>query len=85
MVKKMKQKLQSLKLPNTKNHPKNLPKTFGNRSFLQNVLYLIPNIPYEKVVAGVSADDNEVVYQSHEVHGLGEGAIPHWELAKNII
>ncbi len=49
---------------------------------LQNVLYLIPNIPYEKVVTGVSADDNEVVYQSHEVHGLGEGAIPHWELAK---
>ena len=49
---------------------------------LQNVLYLIPNIPYEKVVAGLSADDNEVVYQSHEVHGLGEGAIPHWELAK---
>lgn len=49
---------------------------------LQNILYLIPNIPYEKVVAGVSADDNEVVYQSHEVHGLGEGAIPHWELAK---
>ena len=49
---------------------------------LQNVLYLIPNIPYEKVVAGVSADDNEVVYQSHEVHGLEEGTIPHWELAK---
>ena len=49
---------------------------------LQNVLYLIPNIPYEKVVAGVSADDNEVVFQSHEVHGLEEGAIPHWELAK---
>ena len=49
---------------------------------LQNVLYLIPNIPYEKVDAGVSADDNEVVYQSHEVHGLEEGAIPHWELAK---
>jgi seryl-tRNA synthetase len=23
-----------------------------------------------------------VVYQSHEVHGLEEGAIPHWELAK---
>ncbi len=49
---------------------------------LQNILYLIPNIPYEKVVAGVSADDNEVIFQSHEVHGLGEGAIPHWELAK---
>ncbi|MCQ4035664.1 serine--tRNA ligase [Kaistella montana] len=49
---------------------------------LQDILYLIPNIPYEKVVAGTSADDNEIVYQSHDVEGLGEGAIPHWELAK---
>lgn len=49
---------------------------------LQNILYQIPNIPYHLVKAGVSADDNEIVYQSHEVHGLGEGAIPHWELAK---
>ena len=49
---------------------------------LQEILYLIPNIPYEKVVAGTSADDNEIVYQSHDVKGLGEGAIPHWELAK---
>lgn len=52
---------------------------------LQNILYLIPNIPYEKVKAGVSADDNEIVYQSHEVQGLGAGNIPHWELAKNTI
>ena len=49
---------------------------------LAEILYLIPNIPYEKVVAGTSADDNELVYQSHDVEGLGEGAIPHWELAK---
>ncbi|GGG43014.1 serine--tRNA ligase [Epilithonimonas arachidiradicis] len=49
---------------------------------LLNILYQIPNIPYEKVVAGVSADDNEVVYESTTVEGLGEGAIPHWELAK---
>lgn len=54
---------------------------------LLEILYLIPNIPYEKVVAGVGADDNEIIYQSHDVKGLGEGAIPHWELAKkyNII
>ena len=54
---------------------------------LLEILYLIPNIPYEKVVAGMGADDNEIIYQSHEVEGLGEGAIPHWELAKkyNII
>jgi len=49
---------------------------------LQEILYLIPNIPFEKVVAGNGAEDNEIIYQSHEVEGLGEGAIPHWELAK---
>jgi seryl-tRNA synthetase (EC 6.1.1.11) len=51
---------------------------------LLEILYQIPNIPFEKVVAGTSADDNEIVYQSHDVQGLGEGAIPHWELAKKI-
>lgn len=49
---------------------------------LLDVLYQIPNIPNEKVVAGTSAEDNEIVYQSHDVEGLGEGAVPHWELAK---
>ena len=49
---------------------------------LQEILYLIPNIPFEKVKAGTTADDNEIIFQSHDVHGLGEGAIPHWELAK---
>ncbi|SDD86209.1 serine--tRNA ligase [Riemerella columbipharyngis] len=49
---------------------------------LKSVLYLIPNIPCDKVVAGTSADDNEIVYQSQEVKGIGEGAVPHWELAQ---
>ncbi len=48
---------------------------------LTEIQYLIPNIPHESVKAGVSADDNENIYQSHDVKGLGEGAIPHWELA----
>ena len=48
---------------------------------LTEILYLISNIPHESVKAGVSADDNENIYQSHDVKGLGEGAIPHWELA----
>ena len=48
---------------------------------LTEILYLIPNIPHESEKAGVSADDNENIYQSHDVKGLGEGAIPHWELA----
>ncbi|WDF47734.1 serine--tRNA ligase [Chryseobacterium sp. KACC 21268] len=49
---------------------------------LITILYQIPNVPYEKVVAGVTADDNEIIYESTTVEGLGEGAIPHWELAK---
>lgn len=49
---------------------------------LQNILYQIPNVPFHLVKAGVSADDNEIVYQSTDVEGLGDGAIPHWELAK---
>lgn len=49
---------------------------------LLSILYQIPNIPNELVKNGVSADDNEIIYQSHDVEGLGEGAIPHWELAK---
>ena len=54
---------------------------------LLNILYQIPNIPYEKVKAGSSETDNEIIYQSQELVALGEGAIPHWELAKqfNII
>ena len=49
---------------------------------LLNILYQIPNVPYELVKAGKSEEDNEIIYQSHDVEGLGEGAIPHWELAK---
>lgn len=49
---------------------------------LQDILYTIPNIPNELVKAGKSEEDNENVYQSVAVEGLGEGAIPHWELAK---
>ena len=53
----------------------------GIEEKLTEILYLIPNIPHESVKAGVSADDNENIYQSHDVKGLGEGTIPHWELA----
>lgn len=49
---------------------------------LLDILYQIPNVPSELVKSGASADDNEIIYQSHDVKGLGEGAIPHWELAK---
>lgn len=49
---------------------------------LKDILYRIPNIPDTKVKAGTKAEDNEIVFQSQNVKGLGEGHIPHWELAK---
>ncbi len=49
---------------------------------LQELLYLIPNIPNEIVPAGTSAEDNLNVFQEGEIPKLHEGAMPHWELAK---
>lgn len=49
---------------------------------LMNILYQIPNIPCDVVKAGVSAEDNENIYQSEEVSFMPEDALPHWELAK---
>lgn len=49
---------------------------------LQELLYLIPNIPNEIVPAGTSAEDNLTVFQEGEIPKLHEGAMPHWELAK---
>lgn len=49
---------------------------------LQEILYTIPNIPNEKVPNGITPEENEIIFQSHEVEGLGEGNIPHWDLAK---
>ncbi len=49
---------------------------------LQELLYLIPNIPNEIVPAGTSAEDNLNIFQEGEIPKLHEGAMPHWELAK---
>ena len=45
-------------------------------------LYAIPNVPYEKVPAGKSAEDNITVYQHGEMPKLETDALPHWELIK---
>jgi seryl-tRNA synthetase len=54
---------------------------------LQKILYLIPNVPAEKVPAGKSPEDNVNVLQQGTMPALGPDAIPHWELIKkyNII
>ncbi len=49
---------------------------------LQELLYLIPNIPNEIVPEGASAEDNLNIFQDGDIPKLHEGAVPHWELAK---
>ncbi|MFK5957467.1 MAG: serine--tRNA ligase [Lutibacter sp.] len=49
---------------------------------LQDLLYLIPNIPNTIVPAGSTEEDNEIVFEEGEIPTLHEGALPHWELAK---
>ena len=49
---------------------------------LQTLLYTIPNIPYDEVPEGATAEDNVVVKMGNEIPELGADALPHWELAK---
>ncbi len=44
-------------------------------------IVLLPNFPAAIVPEGRSAEDNVVVKQGGEIPTLGEGALPHWELA----
>jgi seryl-tRNA synthetase len=48
----------------------------------QELLYKIPNVPHEKVPAGVGAEDNLNVHQHGDIPVLPENALPHWELIK---
>lgn len=47
---------------------------------LEQLLVTIPNAAHEKVPAGKSSEDNEVVFQHGEIPGLPATAVPHWEL-----
>ena len=53
-----------------------------NKEALDQLLYSIPNIPHESVVAGQTEEDNEVVFELGEIPSLTDNAQPHWELAK---
>ena len=49
---------------------------------LQQLLYTIPNIPYDEVPEGAVAEDNVVEKTGGTETVLPENALPHWELAK---
>ncbi len=49
---------------------------------MNEILYLIPNIPHDSVPAGKSDEDNEEVFREGNIPELSADALPHWELAK---
>mgnify|MGYP001528979956 CR=1 FL=1 len=46
---------------------------------MQNLLYTIPNVPYDEVPEGVGADDNKVEKMGGMETELPKDALPHWE------
>ncbi len=48
----------------------------------RQLLYTIPNVPYDLVPEGATAEDNLVVKTGGHDTPLPENALPHWELAK---
>ncbi|TND08801.1 MAG: seryl-tRNA synthetase [Bacteroidetes bacterium] len=48
----------------------------------QQLLVQVPNMPSEKVPAGRTPEDNEVVFSHGELPQLPDSAKPHWELAE---
>ncbi|MDD4820287.1 MAG: serine--tRNA ligase [Flavobacteriales bacterium] len=57
-------------------------KLAGVEKELQDLLYLIPNVPYKDVVQGFGAEDNQVVFEKGVIEDMGKDALPHWELAE---
>ena len=49
---------------------------------ITEILLSVPNVPYEGVPEGRTAEDNIVEKTGGEMPQLGEDALPHWELAR---
>lgn len=49
---------------------------------ITDLLNQIPNIPNQKVPAGMSEEDNEVIFTVKDIPELPEDCLPHWDLAK---
>ncbi|MEQ8909009.1 MAG: serine--tRNA ligase [Vicingaceae bacterium] len=45
------------------------------------LLYQLPNVPHEKVPAGKSEEDNQIIFTEGEAVSFSHQALPHWELA----
>jgi seryl-tRNA synthetase len=51
---------------------------------IENILYLLPNLPSTAVPMGKTPNDNVIVRQAGAIPSLPEGSLPHWDLAKKL-
>jgi seryl-tRNA synthetase len=49
---------------------------------ITKLLYTLPNVPNEQVVAGRDANDNETIFEYGSTPKFDFEALPHWDLAK---
>lgn len=49
---------------------------------INEILCTIPNMPYDEVPEGATAEDNVVVKTGNEIPELKGDVLPHWDLAK---
>ncbi len=49
-----------------------------------DLVVLLPNLPCAQVPLGKTAEDNVVVKMGGKTPELGENALPHWEIVKNL-
>ena len=54
----------------------------GIEAQIKEILLSVPNVPYEGVPEGTTADDNVVEKTGGDMPELGDDALPHWDLAK---
>lgn len=48
---------------------------------IQELLYLIPNVPNKDVPAGKTPEENVTIFEYGDINKLNENAQPHWDLA----
>ena len=49
---------------------------------INEILCTIPNMPYDEVPEGATAEDNVVVKTGNDIPDLKGEVLPHWDLAK---
>ncbi len=71
------------KVASLKDQTKNLQDDMDrSQEEINKILCTIPNMPYDDVPDGATAEDNQVVKIVEEIPTLSSDALPHWDLAK---